>query len=178
MYLSLTCRAIYDLYQNLYDTWFKGQSQETIEKVKAFFQTQVSNINTAVNFSNWLSLSYGVQPHSQASPVFHSSVCVHNITQKWKSGENLHILLWTQKKKSVKKNWEWGYNVNGLVPELGNVLFPGLQYLGRRLGMTLQFAWLHSYVSGFCWLYWQHKYLVISQISWAEFFLVKHNLCI
>ena len=56
MYLSLTCRAIYDLYQNLYDTWFKGQSQETIQKVKAFFQTQVSNINTAVNFSNWLSL--------------------------------------------------------------------------------------------------------------------------
>ena len=49
--LSCACRrAIYDLYQNLYDTWFKGQSQETIEKVKAFYQTQVSNSKTAIDF--------------------------------------------------------------------------------------------------------------------------------
>ena len=46
----VVCRAIYDIYQNLYDTWFKGQSQETIEKVKAFYQTQVSNSKTAIDF--------------------------------------------------------------------------------------------------------------------------------
>ena len=100
MYLSLTCRAIYDLYQNLYDTWFKGQSQETIQKVKAFFQTQVSNINTAVNFSNWLSLSYVLQPHSQASPVFHS---VFTILHRSERVEKTCIYCEPRKKKCKKK---------------------------------------------------------------------------
>ena len=34
-------RAIYDTYQNIYNVWLAGESQETIDKVKVFYQKQV-----------------------------------------------------------------------------------------------------------------------------------------
>ena len=41
VYVCIHYRHIYDIYVNLYNTSFSGQSAETIAKVKGFYQEQV-----------------------------------------------------------------------------------------------------------------------------------------
>ena len=129
------CRAIYDLYQNLYDTWFRGQSQETIAKVKAFYQTQVSNGNTTIDFfiKCWLAIIFYVCLIPRPPPFYTLRFV---FTWKQKSCKK----LWTQTKEWKKKQLRMRLQCQRFGTRAGRWTMsysqapPQRQYLGWRTG--------------------------------------------